>query len=157
MERVLALPRRLRVAFLSTFVRTVQKIILMSILIFYLLKWSASSIRRASRQVKKEYWVKVTPLDWWKKEWSNKNNHTLIILINTFPLFCQVRGCTGSKKETADQQKFHLHGWIRFNSGHPHQSIYGIHREANTVEPILNTLHCVLCTKLIWEGLKTGK
>ena len=117
MERVSALPRRLRVAFLSTFVRTVQKIILMSILIFYLLKWSASSIRRASRQVKKEYWVKVTPLDWWKKEWSNKNNHTLIILINTFPLFCQVRGCTGSKKETADQQKFHLHGWIRFNSG----------------------------------------
>ena len=40
---------------------------------------------------------------------------------------------------------------------HPHWFIYGIHREANTVEPKLNTLHCVLCMKLIREELKTGK
>ena len=60
----MAHPRRLRVAFLSTFVRNVLKIILMSILIFFgksgfkkelssFLKRPVSSLRGASREGKK--------------------------------------------------------------------------------------------------------
>ena len=72
---------------------------------------------------KKNVLVKVRSMYWWKKDAltrkKRKKKKSCFYNCDIIPscaLFRLVRGCTGSKKKTADQQKFHRHGLNGFNS-----------------------------------------